>query len=103
VTLYDERHAPRLLDRLTTLMATTRDPGDMGSLLVGLEPLLERLDRTRARYEHFPAACSRPAHTGPFPAAGRVSLRSTRRRRRSAQSARNDPRPRAADSTRSPP
>ncbi|MGY1723340.1 MULTISPECIES: 3'-5' exonuclease [unclassified Blastococcus] len=47
--LYDERHAPRLLDRLTALLATTRDPGDVGTLLVALEPLLERLDRPAAR------------------------------------------------------
>ncbi|SNR36921.1 3'-5' exonuclease [Blastococcus mobilis] len=47
--LYDERQAPRLLDRLTGLLATSRDPGDMGTLLVGLEPLLERLDRPAAR------------------------------------------------------
>ncbi len=47
--LYDERHAPRLLDRLTALVATTREPGDMGTLLTELEPLLERLDRPAAR------------------------------------------------------
>jgi DNA polymerase III epsilon subunit-like protein len=47
--LYDERHAPLLLDRLTALLATRSDPGDMGTLLAGLQALLERLDRPTAR------------------------------------------------------
>ncbi len=46
---FDSGHAALLLARLTAMMASTRDPGDMGTLLVALEPLLSQMDRPASR------------------------------------------------------
>lgn len=47
-----EADQPDLLDQVTSLLAACPDPGDMGTLLGAIEPLLTRLDRPGARAFH---------------------------------------------------